>query len=302
MTSMKPFKFGEERGLFGFSVLVMFATLGLLYAGGMVTSTGSGLAVPDWPLSYGQWFPPMVGGVYFETGHRIFAKLVGLLTIVLAIWLLRSEVGRRFRAVRLLGPIAVVGVLFQGLLGGITVIYLLPPPVSILHAVTGQTFFCLMVAIAFVTSRSPEVDLQIPAGHGFERLLFRLMALVYCQLILGAIYRHTKSILWLHVTVGVAIAILAALLFAASSRIRGTARLSASTGLLAVLVLLQLLLGLTAWQLRVNPVAEIPPPILHTSIRTLHQTMGGLILGAALWMSLSVALGPALRARQGAVT
>lgn len=70
-----------------FAVLTAGATLVLIFVGALVTSTGSGLAVPDWPLSFGQVFPPMVGGVLFEHGHRLVAALVGLLTVAVMVLL-----------------------------------------------------------------------------------------------------------------------------------------------------------------------------------------------------------------------
>ena len=74
-----------------FAVFVASATFLLIIAGGLVTSTGSGLAVPDWPLSYGQVFPRMEGGVLFEHGHRMIASAVGVLVVALAIWTSRVE-------------------------------------------------------------------------------------------------------------------------------------------------------------------------------------------------------------------
>src|SRR6266550_9220025 len=114
-----------------FTKLVAASTLFLIFAGAMVTSTGSGLAVPDWPLSYGKVFPPMIGGIFYEHGHRMIAATVGFLTVVQAIWLQRRE---RKRFVRALGWCAVGTVIAQGLLGGLTVLLLLPPAVSIAHA------------------------------------------------------------------------------------------------------------------------------------------------------------------------
>src|SRR5262245_1879863 len=113
--------------------LLVAATLLLLVAGGMVTSTGSGLAVPDWPTTYGQnmfSFPlgKMVGGIFYEHGHRLIASTVGLLTIGLVVWLWRVE-PRRW--VRRLGLAALAAVILQGVLGGITVLYFLPDGVSI---------------------------------------------------------------------------------------------------------------------------------------------------------------------------
>src|SRR5205809_4677017 len=107
-------------GLHRFAVATSGATLVLPFIGGLVTSTGSGLAVPDWPLSFGQVFPPMVGGVLFEHGHRLVAAMVGCLTIALALWTVLREPRP---AVRALGLLMLVAVVLQGVLGGATVLY-----------------------------------------------------------------------------------------------------------------------------------------------------------------------------------
>src|SRR5512143_3915013 len=98
-----------------FAMLTAGATYVLLFLGGLVTSTGSGLAVPDWPLSFGQVFPTMVGGVLYEHGHRLAASTVGLLTLVLAVWVVVSEPRP---AVRGLAVAMLVAVILQGVLGG----------------------------------------------------------------------------------------------------------------------------------------------------------------------------------------
>src|SRR5947209_19350715 len=107
-------------GLHRFAVATAGATLVLLFLGGLVTSTGSGLAVPDWPLSFGQVFPRMVGGVRFEHTHRLIAATIGFLTLILAGWLWRDEPRP---AVRRLGLWAVAAVCAQGVLGGVTVLF-----------------------------------------------------------------------------------------------------------------------------------------------------------------------------------
>ena len=110
-----------------FSKILVISVVLLIFAGGMVTSTGSGLAVPDWPLSYGMLFPPMVGGVFYEHGHRMIASVVGLFTLILAIWTALTEA----RAwVRKLAFLSLVVVIAQGLLGGLTVLYFLPALLS----------------------------------------------------------------------------------------------------------------------------------------------------------------------------
>src|SRR3954462_11199469 len=137
-----------------FARIVTAFTVLLLAAGGMVTSTDSGLSVPDWPTTYG-WnmftFPmsKWVGGIRYEHSHRLIASTVGLLTIILAVWTWKVE-PRRW--VRKLGFAMLGVVILQGLLGGITVLFSLPPAISIGHAGLAQVFFCLTVTMALVTA------------------------------------------------------------------------------------------------------------------------------------------------------
>jgi len=175
------------------AVGVAVSTFGLVVAGGLVTSTGSGLAVPDWPLSFGQLFPRMEGGVLFEHGHRLIAAMVGLLTIGLAVLLQRTE---RRGWVRRLGWTAVGAVVVQGLLGGLTVKLQLPDAVSVSHAGLAQIFFSLTVTLAIVTSPGwmAVPDPAPSPGSGTTRLLTLATAIViYTQVLLGAIVRHTGA-------------------------------------------------------------------------------------------------------------
>jgi len=176
-----------------FAVLTAVATCFLIFVGGLVTSTGSGLAVPDWPLSYGKLMPPMVGGIFYEHGHRMVATFVGLLTTILAIWLWRQE-PRRW--VRWLGLGALAAIILQGLLGGLTVLLLLPTPISVMHASLAQTFFCLVVSIALFTSsewKRPQPVLQDQNRPSLRCLGIATTAIVFGQLVLGAWMRHTGS-------------------------------------------------------------------------------------------------------------
>lgn len=168
------------------------ATLLLIFVGGLVTSTGSGLAVPDWPLSFGQLFPRMVGGVLYEHGHRLLAGTIGFATLVLTIAIWTVE---RRRSVRLVALAATGAVVAQGLLGGLTVLLLLPPAVSVAHACLAQAFLCLTVALAAITNpewedlRSRYDDTPPPLAQ----LTRVTAAAVYGQLILGAVVRHTGA-------------------------------------------------------------------------------------------------------------
>ena len=153
-----------------FSKLVCFSTLFLIFVGGMVTSTGSGLAVPDWPLSYGMLFPPMVGGVFYEHGHRMVAAAVGFLMLCLAIVLGRSQ---QRPWIKYLGLSALGVVILQGILGGITVRFFLPKPVSIGHGVLAQTFFILTIILAYSLSeeRKKRESERFRADRGSLKLI-----------------------------------------------------------------------------------------------------------------------------------
>jgi cytochrome c oxidase assembly protein subunit 15 len=169
--------------------LLAGCTFLLIVAGGLVTSTGSGLAVPDWPLSFGQLFPRMEGGVLYEHGHRLVAATIGLLTIGLVILAVRLE-PRRW--VRRLTWIALAAVILQGLLGGTTVLLRLPDAISVAHAGLAQLFFALTVVIAVVTS--PRWTSVEPAtddeASGTRMLAVAAATSIYLQILFGAIVRH----------------------------------------------------------------------------------------------------------------
>jgi cytochrome c oxidase assembly protein subunit 15 len=192
-----------------FAALVAASTAVLIFAGGLVTSTGSGLSVPDWPNTYG-WFmwtfplTKMVGGIFYEHLHRLIASTVGFLIVVLAIWLYRLE-PRPW--VRRLGYIALSAVIAQGILGGITVLWYLPDAVSIAHASLAQIVFCLTTTIALVTSsgwkRGYIADLKGPrhstdsprhsTDTTLERIAIITTAAIYIQIVVGATMRHTGA-------------------------------------------------------------------------------------------------------------
>ena len=186
-----------------YSKLLAATSLLLITAGGLVTSTGSGLAVPDWPNTYGYFmfsFPlsKMVGGILYEHGHRLIASVVGLMTIGLAVWLSRAET-RRW--VRYLGWGALAAVVTQGVLGGITVLYFLPAPVSIGHASLAQVFFTLVVSLALFTSpgwlrhygRDGGATNGITSDTALRWLALVTPIAIYIQILVGATMRHTGA-------------------------------------------------------------------------------------------------------------
>ncbi len=179
-----------------FAQFVAGCTVVLILAGSLVTSTGSGLSVPDWPTSYG-WnmftFPPSkwVGGIFYEHGHRLIASTVGFLTIILVVWMWLREPRRwlRWLAVAALGT-----VIAQGVLGGLTVLFFLPAPVSTAHAGLAEIFFCLTVAMALLTSPGWITGYGRVENPSRLRTLATLTAvLIYVQILIGATMRHTGA-------------------------------------------------------------------------------------------------------------
>ena len=217
------------------------ATLVLIVMGALVTSTHSGLAVPDWPLSFGRFFPAMIGGVFFEHGHRLVAGTVALLTLCLVFLLRRWEERPR---VRLLGYAALGLVLTQALLGGMTVLLKLPPAVSVAHACMAQTFFCFIVALGVLTGPEWRAAGQPAVDDEVHSVLFWVTTgAIYGQLLLGAILRHTQHGLPYHVIMGI---IVLALVVAVVARAdRSGSPYFANALLLLGMVMLQFALGLS---------------------------------------------------------
>jgi cytochrome c oxidase assembly protein subunit 15 len=175
--------------------LVTACTVLLIAAGGMVTSTDSGLSVPDWPTTYG-WnmftFPlsRMVGGIRYEHSHRLIASTVGFMTIIVAVWTWWVE-PRRW--VRRLGFAALGAVILQGVLGGITVLFFLPPAISIGHAALAQLFFCITLTLALVTSPGWKAAAAPVDDPMLRRVAALTTMLVYTQILVGATMRHTGA-------------------------------------------------------------------------------------------------------------
>ncbi|WCJ58668.1 COX15/CtaA family protein [Fontisphaera persica] len=188
-------------GLNRFAWVTALATLGLIGMGGLVTSHGVGMAVPDWPTTYGynmflfpvsQW----VGGIFYEHTHRLWASGVGLLTTILAVWMWvhRTEILSR-KWLRVLGVVAFVGVSVQGVLGGLRVT-LIKDELGIVHGTLAQLFLVLMFAIALYTSRWWPRIVQVRESQPWEAhrwWLTGLAALTLLQLVLGATMRHQHA-------------------------------------------------------------------------------------------------------------
>jgi len=277
-------------GLYRWSVLLAFCTLLLVVAGGMVTSRDAGLSVPDWPLSYGKLMPPMEGGILYEHGHRMVATTVGMLTIISMIWLLKVE-SRRW--LRILGVVALLAVITQGVLGGLTVLYLLPWWISSAHASLAQLFFSTTVAIALFTSdwwiRGPRQIGEDPR-YPVRGLSLAVPVCVLAQLFLGAAARHkaigsiyhicgspivTGVVLWVALRI---------LLHYAENR-----ELRAIAITLITVTFCQVFLGIAAYMTRIAYADAVQPMPLMVTFTVLHVAVG------ALTMATSVALAILIR-------
>ena len=271
-----------------FAQLTALATFPLLFVGGLVTSTGSALAVPDWPTTFGYNmflypFSGMVGGILYEHTHRLLGALVGFLTIVLMLWLWLQE-SRLW--LRWLGSMALAAVILQGVLGGLRVV-LLTHMLAIVHACFAQAFFALLISIAFFTSPMPPGNLvERPPERlsRLRRLCVLTTASIYMQVVLGAILRHTAAHLDAHLAFAALVVILVTVLtlhiwrhhFEESALIRPCMLLSG-------LLLAQLSLGLGAYLVKYTAMVT---PFAPVGLTTMHLAVGSLMLATALVLAL----------------
>jgi cytochrome c oxidase assembly protein subunit 15 len=278
-----------KAGLFRWSILLAFCTLLLVVAGGLVTSRDAGLSVPDWPLSYGKLMPPMEGGILYEHGHRMVATTVGLLTIVSMVWLFRSE---RRKWLQWLGVIALLAVVLQGVLGGMTVLFLLPWWISTAHACLAQLFFSTTVAMALFTSdwwqRGPST-VEEDTRYRIRALSLAVPICVLAQLALGAAARHkaigsiyhisgspvvTGVILWISLRI---------LLHYAENR---ELRLASMT--LLAITFCQVFLGIGAFMTRIAYADAVQPMPLMVTFTVLHVAVGALTMAASVALAILV--------------
>jgi cytochrome c oxidase assembly protein subunit 15 len=267
------------------------AALLLLAVGGLVTSTGAGLAVVDWPRSFGYnmfLFPlsRMTGGIYYEHAHRLFGALVGLTTLVLALVL---ELREPRRWVRRLGWVAVGLVVVQGLLGGLRVTGT-SLALALAHGVMGQLFVGLLVALGAFTSATWTADTEPrvrPGARTDHLLALGLLVLLLVQLLLGASERHFDRLVLVHVGVGITLVTPLALHVGVRSwALNAGLPVLQRLGLgLIVAILLQVLLGFGAFLLTASPETE---GALGLAVATAHQWFGAVVLALAVLVSCFV--------------
>ncbi len=292
-TTLKAIATTYNRGHHRLAVLLACWTFLLIIAGALVTSNDAGLSVPDWPTSFGSLYkiPKLVGGIKFEHTHRMIAQGAGLLTIILAWW---TWVVEKRRWMRILGVAALETVIAQGILGGLTVLFFLPPLVSSAHAALAQTFFCIAVAMALFTGRKwveeqPRVEFDQRRPSLFTLTLLSIFVL-YVQLILGAMFRHHGLSWWPHVVHAVVVSFVLAwtsvralTVYPQIEAVRRPAILMLS------LVIAQLCLGFTAFLTRVSWGRDAVQPELPMVLATVtHVAVGALLLATTAVLAIQV--------------
>ena len=263
------------------------ATVLLLVAGGLVTSKGAGLAVPDWPTTFGYnpFLYPwslMVGNIFYEHSHRLIAAAIGLTTVALgiALWLKEPR-----RWVRLVGAAAVALVVAQGVVGGLRVV-LLEQTLAIVHACMAQAFFALAVSLAVFTSDFwSAAPRRAAADSGrLQRVALITTLLIYGQIVFGAVLRHSGDMLGLHLVFAALVTVHVILLTArVLTRHGGERELARAAVFLGALLFAQLALGLGAY---VAKFVVALAPALTLAFRTGHVVVGALLLAASLVLTL----------------
>lgn len=283
------------------AVLAAVLTLPLVYLGGSVTTYGVGLAVPDWPTTFGAnmffynfWNAAM--GVQLEHSHRLYGSAIGLVMIALCAWFFVFE---RRGWMKAMGVAALVVVIIQGLMGGYRVTQI-STALAALHGCLGQAFFAMTVAMATFTGRDWLSEAKpTPDAKKVRGLAAFTLALVAAQIGLGALVRHFSGshAAIFHGVLGVAILGIAAHLFV---RIKKNPdpkpSLKSAARATEVLAGLQILLGVVSF-IMLWPFDGMPRPVgfYQAVTRTLHQTNGAVLLAAALVTALRAYrhLGPA---------
>jgi len=293
-----PESSASPRWLHRLALLTVCMVLLALTSGAVVTTFRVGMADPIWPtypwhLALISWREPSPGFIVEHT-HRLFDYVLGLCCIVLAISMWRCHARR---PLGWLGIVALAGVIVQGLLGGFRVLLnaLVGTDLALIHGLFAQLVFGVLVSLALLTSPSwnaAQIHGSTPAADRIWRLSVLTVAIVFLQLIFGAILRHTRSPIGQTGHLLVAFAVVAIVTWLAQvvfGQHEGDKPLAVFVGVLAGLVALQVLLGVEALRIRFAvpglpdlQITSIPQAI----VRTAHFVLGSLIFGTAVTVLL----------------
>lgn len=276
-------------GLHRFARFVVAWTVLLFIAGALVTSNNAALSVPDWPKSFGTWFPSLrqlAGGAFFEHSHRVIAGGLGILTLALAVLIWVKD---KRRWLRWLGVIAVLGVAVQAVLGGEVVRQLLQYWLPVIHAVFAQIVFAAVLGIAVFTSswwvseRPQLVDSGTPSIHSLAILN---AAVIFLQVVLGAGFRHSEIPVWPHMAG--ALVVLGTVMWTAVAlrkRFGSSRELSRVRGLLHAIFGVQFLLGFGAYWARLESM-KVGPTSATVLLTVAHTVIGALLFAFSILIVL----------------
>jgi len=286
MTS--PDQTQPSRGLYRFAFVTSVCTVLLLLAGALVTNNEAGDSVPDWPLAYGRLIPPMVGGTRFEYSHRVIAGLVAVLTLILAVWIARSD---RRPLARRLGWNALALVVAQAILGAIRVLMGNPALSATVHATLAQLFFVTIVGLTLYLSPWWQRDLPQLADSGSpsaRSLTSWTSVAIVVQILLGAALRHGALGLTPHVAGACVVTVL--VFWAGRSvkkRFREVRDLRRGVALLHSFYGIQVLLGVAAWWAMTNTQNFVEPVTLLVGVMVAHVLGGALALASSVLLSMT---------------
>ena len=299
----------QTRRRHGFTLLAIVVAVILVSWGGLVTSIDAGLAVPDWPTSFGS-FDPLATGyedpndpsarwwhrlpILAEHGHRLLGALVGLLTLILAFWTWRADPRAWMRR---LGLAALVLVIVQGALGGLRVV-LVSLDLAVVHAAVAQIFFSLLVAMALFTSaawlRAATVLPHTPEADRLSRWATLTAVAIYLQIILGALLRHFGTgvhplFVGVHVTGAFVVVGLAMATFGRVQRYFGHHRLlNRAAAIMLGAVATQFALGVMAFVVLYTETRMGQRSTLQVVLSSGHLVVGAVVLASAVCLALLV--------------
>ncbi len=263
-------------------------TLVLITVGALTAGEHAGLSIPDWPLAYGRLVPPFIGGIRFEYTHRVIATVVGMISIIVALWLQKKE---QRRWLRWLGWGAVLGVILQGVLGGLTVLLRQPDWLTAFHASVAQLFFLLTVALAVFTGHDwlslAGEENRVKGWIALDGWSLAATLAILAQILLGAAYRHDALGILPHVWGAVVVTLLVITAAAKALNLAGERPgLRAPALLLLFILLAQIGLGIWTYFVKIATLNAAQPPPARVILATLHLVGGSFLLATAFWLAL----------------
>jgi cytochrome c oxidase assembly protein subunit 15 len=277
-------------GVHKFSVFVVCWTIFLFVAGALVTSQDAALSVPDWPKSFGTWFPSLAmlnGGAFFEHSHRVIAFCLGWFVLALAILLWRKE---ERRWLRWFAIAAIGGIVAQAILGGQVVIRMLHYWLPVLHACFAQIMFAALLSIAVFTSNwwiSERPQLSDSGSPTIRTLAILNACAIYLQVILGAGFRHQEIPIWPHMAGAmVVLAMVVWTAVALRKRFGSSPELSRARILLHAIFGIQFLLGLGAYWSRLSTADAPQPMAVMVWLTVIHTVVGAILFAFSIFIVL----------------